>query len=307
MAAVNAHAAQLPFILCADDYALTPQIDAGILDLAQRGRISAISCMTSSPRWPQAAVALQALRGKVAIGLHFNLTDAPLLQTRMPAQSLTSCLWRSHLRCLPAKAIARELQLQWQAFVEQMQVAPDFIDGHQHVHVLPQVQPVFLQQLEQLDPSAKTFVRLPYSRPWYYLLRGELKPAIIAAAGGYRLRRGLQASGRAHNPSFAGAYNFAAKDYGAVFRAALSAIKQQRQAYGMIMCHPAKRLPLAEAQLKNPGNPLPVASVVDVAAVTDHDDPIAAARYLEWDYFNSQMFTEDCQQLGLRLSAISYN
>ena len=48
--------------LCADDYALHPAVDAGVQQLAELGRLSATSCMTTAPRWREAARALPALR-----------------------------------------------------------------------------------------------------------------------------------------------------------------------------------------------------------------------------------------------------
>ena len=40
--------------LCADDFALHPGVDAAVVALAQAARLSATSCMTTAPRWPQA-------------------------------------------------------------------------------------------------------------------------------------------------------------------------------------------------------------------------------------------------------------
>lgn len=46
----------IPVALCADDFALAPGVDRGILALADAGRITALSCMAVSrqpPHWPQ--------------------------------------------------------------------------------------------------------------------------------------------------------------------------------------------------------------------------------------------------------------
>ncbi len=64
-------------ILCADDYALHPAVDAAAEQLTLAGRLSATSCMTTSPRWAQAAPRLEALRPRLSVGLHFNLTRKP--------------------------------------------------------------------------------------------------------------------------------------------------------------------------------------------------------------------------------------
>lgn len=60
-------------LLCADDYALHPLVDDAVQQLARAGRLSATSCMTTSPQWRQAAPALKPLRPLLSVGLHFNL------------------------------------------------------------------------------------------------------------------------------------------------------------------------------------------------------------------------------------------
>ena len=66
-------------VVCADDYGLSPGVNRAILGLAEAGRISATSCMTTGPGWPASAAALRTLDGRIGIGLHLNLTEgAPL-------------------------------------------------------------------------------------------------------------------------------------------------------------------------------------------------------------------------------------
>jgi len=60
--------------LCADDYALSAPVSAGILELARSGRLHAVSCMTDSPRWAEDGALLRDLPG-VEIGLHLNFTE----------------------------------------------------------------------------------------------------------------------------------------------------------------------------------------------------------------------------------------
>ncbi|MGA8169409.1 MAG: ChbG/HpnK family deacetylase, partial [Methylocystis sp.] len=38
--------------LCADDYALSYGVSAGILEALRAGRLSAVSALTNGPRWP---------------------------------------------------------------------------------------------------------------------------------------------------------------------------------------------------------------------------------------------------------------
>ena len=63
--------------LCADDFALHPLVDEAVLRLAQAGRLSATSCMSTAPRWRAAAPRLLPLRGPKA-----STPMAPCLPTR---------------------------------------------------------------------------------------------------------------------------------------------------------------------------------------------------------------------------------
>ena len=64
--------------LCADDYGISPSVNAAIRDLLVRGRINATSVMVVAPSFHRAeALALQALNTTarhVAIGLHVTLS-----------------------------------------------------------------------------------------------------------------------------------------------------------------------------------------------------------------------------------------
>src|SRR5208283_1383889 len=60
--------------LCADDYALSYGVSAGILEALRAGRLSATSALTNGPRWP--ALGRDLARGEfdADVGLHLNLT-----------------------------------------------------------------------------------------------------------------------------------------------------------------------------------------------------------------------------------------
>ena len=68
-----------PFILCADDYALSPGVTRGIIDALGKGRLNATGAMTNRPLWKEAAPDVAAFADRADIGLHLNLTfGAPL-------------------------------------------------------------------------------------------------------------------------------------------------------------------------------------------------------------------------------------
>ena len=61
-----------PFKLCADDYALSPAVSAGILEALVAGRLSATSVMANRPDWPRAASELVRTAPGAEIGLHLG-------------------------------------------------------------------------------------------------------------------------------------------------------------------------------------------------------------------------------------------
>ena len=94
-------------IICADDFALSPAIDEGIIQLIQQNRLSAASCMVLSPRWTEAAKLIELeIRSKADIGLHLDFTEFgnayahPVLIARSLLRSLPSLLYHPR-RFLP--------------------------------------------------------------------------------------------------------------------------------------------------------------------------------------------------------------
>ena len=93
---------------------------------------------------------------RVAIGLHFTLTAPfrPLSQGFAPLRDgafLPLGTIRSSPACCAASirdALAAEVARQLQAFRDAFGRAPDFIDGHQHVHLFPQVSEAVLDGRE---------------------------------------------------------------------------------------------------------------------------------------------------------------
>lgn len=230
-------------ILCADDFAISPGVSRGIEELAALGRISATSAIVTLPRWRSEGVRLAALRRYVAIGLHVNLTvGAPLgaVASLAPSGSF-SPLKDLVARCVTGRApdpadVAREVQRQIARFEDSTGYAPDFIDGHQHVHVLPGIRQGFLLALATRFPDGRPFVRDPSDRVTAILKRRRgaskaMTVALLASGFGSALRR----AGFPTNHGFSGFSRFSrAEGYGeeleSFFRCAGSG--------HLIMCHP---------------------------------------------------------------------
>ena len=215
-------------ILCADDYALSASVSEGIVELVEMGRLSAVGCMTEGRFWQNRRNRLPQLRDRVDIGLHFNLTQG----FDAPRESLQTILRGALLGTLSAQRIEASLHDQLDRFESVMGDAPDFIDGHQHVHMFPRIRIVVLQALAR---------RYRHRRPWLRQVNPSLRPGtdrnkrllldVLGWGFAYRARK----LGFALNANFAGIYSLQPDaDFGALMRAWLSDAKDGE----LIMCHP---------------------------------------------------------------------
>jgi len=226
--------------LCADDYGLSPGVDEGILALATQNRITALSCMTVSRRWPQAAPALKPLLGAVDIGLHFALTQlAPLgPMPRLAPDGSFPSMGRLYalvaLRGIDAGEIAQELERQLSAFVSITGREPDFLDGHHHVHQLPTIR----DAVARIWGKRTGWIRNTATPISSIFARGIAIPrAAVLACYGRAARRTWQAVGIATNSDFAGVRNFNEREpYRALMRRYLTGARSGL----LIMCHPGR-------------------------------------------------------------------
>jgi predicted glycoside hydrolase/deacetylase ChbG (UPF0249 family) len=224
-------------VLCADDYAHTIPISRAILDLAARGRISALSCMTASKLWPEHAAWLARVRDNVDIGLHLTLVDeAPL--TAMPRTApggrlpdIGTLIRDSYLGRLDLAEIEAELRAQIEAFHRGTGMLPQHIDGHLHTHVLPGIRSIVLKVAREMD--AQPWLRNISDRLPAISSRGVAVPkaAFLALLG-----RALRKSGARMNTSFSGIYGFTPQegDYSALF----DRFTEHMGSRHLILCHP---------------------------------------------------------------------
>ncbi len=197
-------------VLCADDYALTEGVSRGILELAEAGRISATSAMTSMPEWPRLAPALKPHAATIGVGLHLNFTTgeplAPLpgIAPSGTFPSLEDLLQRAFTGRIAAAEARAEIDRQLDAFEAAFGAPPAFVDGHQHVHVLPVIRPALLAALQARNLQG-LWLRDP-SDGVLPIMRREVSAskALLVKALALGFRRAARAAGFDTNEGFSG-------------------------------------------------------------------------------------------------------
>ena len=266
--------------LCADDYGIAPGVNAAIRDLIARGRLNATSVMVVPPSFSRAEADACAALPRVAIGLHVTLTAPlePLTETYRPLfvgrfLPLKTMLALGVRGQLDTAALAREVEAQFRAFNDTFGRPPDFVDGHQHVHLFPQVRDVVLDAARQFAPQA--WVRQGGSALPLHRRLIDPKGALIDwLSREFRARAGKL--GISTNPAFAGTYSFRVNaDYQQIFPSFLKNLPEG----GLVMCHPGH-----------------------VDAELERLDPLTTLREREYAYFCSDAFPATLAAHGLRLN-----
>lgn len=269
-------------VLCADDYAMNGGVSEGILALAEAGRISATSCMTNAPDWSRYAQALKRFDGRLGIGLHLTLTwgeplgPMPRFAPGGAFPALEGVMRQALLRRLDRAELQVEIGRQLDVFSTGFGREPDFIDGHQHVQVLPVVREALLAVLVERGLARRLWLRDSSDRVASILARRVAAPkALLVHALAAGFRRAAADAGFATNAGFSGYSAFdPARPVGPDMARYLEALGKKP----LVMCHPG----------------LPDAS--------DPDEKIGPAREREYAYLASDAFTALLKQRGLRLA-----
>jgi predicted glycoside hydrolase/deacetylase ChbG (UPF0249 family) len=228
--------------LCADDYGAAPGVSAAIRELISRRRINATSVMVAAPHFDnKEAAALAKLNSgekHAALGLHVTLTGPlrPLSANFSPLRHgrflpLNAMLRRATARRLQPEPLANEIAAQLRKFIDVFGRPPDFLDGHQHIQLFPQVRDAFLKVVAERAPTA-------WVRQCGRARRGRRMrdhKALVLDILSLGFRRKARKLGIAVNPAFAGSYAFSSRaNYARLFPRFLSGLPDG----GLIMCHP---------------------------------------------------------------------
>jgi len=270
--------------LCADDYGMAPGVNRGIRRLILDGRLNATSVMTAA-HWlgdgeADELMAVNAERRRAALGLHVTLTGpfrplsagfSPVRDGAFPPHMEMMRL--GMMRRLALEPLVIEIATQLEAFIDTFGRPPDFIDGHQHVHLLPIVRDAFLKVASEGAPNAwvRQCMRPARARPLH-----DPKSLVLDLLS-VRFRSRAARLGIATNPAFSGAYAFTPKaDFAALFPRFLTGMPDG----GLVMCHPG----FVDAPLKSL-------------------DPLTDLRERELAYFASDAFPRDLARHGVALAA----
>ena len=227
-------------VLCADDYAFSPGVSAGIRELLAAGRLNATSVMTIFPELETEAKALLSVKSplRFQIGLHATLTGGflPLAATPIPSPDghlpMSRETWPpfGFLR-VSGTRVKAEVSAQLKKFIHAFGRAPDYVDGHQHVQLMPGVRGPFLEAVKELAPNA--WVRQCGPARWSdELLNAKSRFLGLLSLGFRRRARDLDLS---FNPAFSGAYGYdRPSDFGASFARFIDGMPEG----GVVMCHP---------------------------------------------------------------------
>lgn len=248
-----------------------------------QGRINATSVMVVAPSFKRSeALSLAILNAgtqRVAIGLHLTLTAPfrPLSDGYGPLRRdtflpLKSTLRSALLRMLRPEKVAVEVAAQIKAFETAFGRLPDFIDGHQHVHLFPQIRDAVLNVVKDRAPHAwiRQCGRLPANA------RAGDRKAWLLDRLSHTFRKRARKLGLKTNPAFAGTYDFDTKpDFAALFLAFLDGLPDG----SVVMCHPGH-----------------------VDEELQHLDPLTTLREVEYRYFAADGFPGVLAAKGVTLA-----
>lgn len=192
-------------VVNADDLGMHPAIDAGILRAHREGILTSASLLVNGPTAEEAS--RRAVAQGVAVGVHLCLSSGlPPVAAASQVPSLApggafrfgwadvARAW--FLRELRPDEIERELRAQVSR-ARELGAQPDHLDGHQHLHLLPEVCAI----VARIAEDERLPVRWPRERPTVEWLRApgaaakSLLLSGLAFVPRHRPRRRLPALG----------------------------------------------------------------------------------------------------------------
>ena len=251
----------------ADDLGLDEAINDAIFDLADAGQLQGASLMVAGPAVAHAMAGLRSRPG-LKLYLHLVLSEGPPISA--PAEIpllvngqgclnlgfgrlLLASLWpRRHTSNL-SRQLATEIKAQILRFQSLLGAQSIYLDGHQHIHLVPLVWRELLKLEPDLRPVWLRSIREPWptaisSAAWIEaLLSGGLLKWLILSLLSSALRPSLKRKKIATNSTFAGVL-FTGRMADSTLSASFARLSNHPPMAGsdsatapLLLIHPAKR------------------------------------------------------------------
>jgi predicted glycoside hydrolase/deacetylase ChbG (UPF0249 family) len=210
-------------------------------ELAAARRISATSALVTTPHWPAMAQRLVVHRGRIAVGLHLNLTlgapigAMPRFAPKGAFPERNAVLMRALLGLIETAEVGAEIERQLDAFETHLGHAPDHIDGHEHMHVLPGIRRCLFDVVARRYPGIKPMLRDPSDRRSAIAGRAVRGKAGAVAALALRFAAGARRRGLPTNMGFSGFSRF---DVTQPYKDELDCALREPGPCHIVMCHP---------------------------------------------------------------------
>ncbi|BBQ84243.1 MULTISPECIES: chitin disaccharide deacetylase [Enterobacteriaceae] len=152
-------------IVNADDFGLSKGQNYGIIEACKNGLVTSTTALVNGAAIDHAAQ-LSRRTPALAVGMHFVLTLGEPL-TPMPGLTregkLGKWIWQmAEEDALPMDEIARELECQYQRFVDLFDAEPTHFDSHHHVHMIPQIFPLVAEFAKSKGIALRVDRTIPY-------------------------------------------------------------------------------------------------------------------------------------------------
>jgi predicted glycoside hydrolase/deacetylase ChbG (UPF0249 family) len=248
--------------LCADDFGVDEAVNDAIVELAQARRLSATSVLVDASRAQSGAAALKAL--PMDIGLHLNFTEAVGELAASEVMPLKQLIVKAHSGLLDRRWVQQGVDRQLDRFEEIFDRAPDYLDGHLHIHQLPVIRDVLLKALRVRYPDAVIWIRDTRALPGIERSGPRVdrfKTWVVGHLGMARLAREATTLGFGLNRGFAGVYDFTGNN--PPFMAMMGAWLARCGPGALIMTHPS--------HTELPGDPIGRARVQEYEALASDD------------------------------------
>jgi predicted glycoside hydrolase/deacetylase ChbG (UPF0249 family) len=233
---------QIGIVACADDFGLNAEVDNAIVDLVSQQRLTAVGALVDGPHIRQRALTLAGL--ETDVGLHLNFTEMwpgnPPTPWVMPWRNL---VLKSYLGLLNAQQVNLAIEHQLDHFEAIFKRAPDFVDGHLHVHQLPGIRQPLLSILKRRYANHLPWLR--DTRPHLNVSKAmpfwqRFKAQVIGFLGAQALIDEATTLNFKSNQGFVGAYDFSRPH--PPFDQMLKIWLPTLQTGGLLMMHPSQQV-----------------------------------------------------------------